>query len=304
MNEAAHHLLTEQLATWKTARDNYHALRQVRTRTLTVAGIPYRVQFNPARIVSSAAKTDSASIARRPCFLCPACRPEQQRSLHLSGHYELLVNPYPIFPEHFTIAEQTHTPQSIATRFADLLQMARRLSAYTLFYNGPRCGASAPDHAHFQAIPQGVLPIEAVGREQRHTRLALTGDACLYSPDRDPRSTLAIEAGTVEDACRLFRAVYDALPVPDGENEPRMNLLARYSGNTWKVIIFPRKKHRPACYEADGDARLLCSPASVDLAGVLILPREEDYRKITEADILQILHEVCLPPDELNLNRP
>ena len=151
LNENVHHLLDRQLAAWETARRSYDALAGVRVKELDVRGVPYKVQFNPARIVSSGAKVDARSIKERRCFLCAANRPAEQEGIPFLGHYELLVNPFPIFPRHLTVPETGHVPQLIAHRFADMLELARELTDFTIFYNGPRCGASAPDHAHFQA---------------------------------------------------------------------------------------------------------------------------------------------------------
>lgn len=301
MNDAALQLYHEQLRTWKTAYVNYQALSLVQTREISVNDICYRIQYNAARIVSSDAKVDAASIARRPCFLCASHRPIEQKSIPLLGHYELLVNPYPIFPEHFTLVEKAHVPQRIAPRMADMLQLAYLLSHYTVFYNGPCCGASAPDHAHFQAGTRGFLPIEDVWRQQIDKELAKMAGATLYCLADTPRATLVIEADQVEAASRMFHMVYQALPVLQGEVEPRMNILTLFQNGHWEIFIFPRSKHRPACYSAVGKARLLSSPASVDLGGVFVLPREEDFRKITAPDITQILSEVCLPLTELKM---
>ena len=304
MNSQLLSLLNGQLAAWETARNNYHALADVQTRELSVNGLLYRMQYNPARIVSSGAKVDRASIARRPCFLCASHRPAEQMGLSLLEHYELLVNPYPIFPQHFTIVEKEHVPQRIAPRFADMLELAHRLSDYTLFYNGPCCGASAPDHAHFQAGTRGFLPIESTWRPCIGKKMARTAGATLYSLNDAPRTTFVIEAAQADSACRIFRAVYEALPLPVGEEEPRMNILALYKESRWEIFIFPRAKHRPACYDAKGANCLLSSPASVDLGGVFILPREEDFRKISANDVTQILSEVCLPLTALKQNNP
>lgn len=166
MNQTIHNLLTGQLASWETARNNYAALSGVRVKELNVNGIPYKVQFNPARIVSSGAKVDAKSIQERKCFLCPANLPPVQKGIPFGGHYHILVNPFPIFPRHLTIPELAHTPQRIASRFTDMLELAEALTEYTIFYNGPRCGASAPDHAHFQAGNKGFMPIEKDWRGQ------------------------------------------------------------------------------------------------------------------------------------------
>ncbi|MDY3789018.1 DUF4922 domain-containing protein [Bacteroides fluxus] len=294
MNRMINNLLTEQLSSWETARNNYAALSGVQVKELDVNGIPYKVQFNPARIVSSGAKVDAKSIRERKCFLCPANLPPVQKGIPFEGHYNILVNPFPIFPRHLTIPETEHVDQRIAVRFSDMLDLAQALSEYTIFYNGPKCGASAPDHAHFQAGNKGFMPIEKAWRSQIAGKIADYKDASLWYLDDAPRATLVIESSGKDTAEKLFGLIYRSLPVKPGEEEPMMNVLAMYETDKWVVFIFPRAKHRPACYTAEGDANLLSSPASVDLGGVFITPVEKDFLKITAGDIAQILSEVCL----------
>lgn len=298
MNETIKNLLTDQLATWETARNNYAALSGVRVKELNVNGTPYKVQFNPARIVSSGAKVDAKSISERKCFLCPANLPPMQKGIPFGGHYNILVNPFPIFPRHLTIPETEHVPQRIASRFPDMLDLARALTDYTVFYNGPRCGASAPDHAHFQAGNKGFMPIEKKWRTQTAGKMTDYGKAVLWQLDDAPRTTLVIESSSREDAIALFDIIYRSLEVKPGEEEPMLNVLAQYEAGHWTIFIFPRAKHRPTCYTAEGEARLLSSPASVDLGGVFITPVEKDFQKITAEDVAQILGEVCLSADD------
>lgn len=298
MNQTINSLLTEQLASWETARNNYAALSGVQVKELNVCGIPYKVQFNPARIVSSGAKVDAKSIKERKCFLCPANLPPQQKGIPFEGHYNILVNPFPIFPRHLTIPETAHVDQRIAVRFGDMLDLARQLTDYTIFYNGPKCGASAPDHAHFQAGNKGFMPIEKDWRSQVAGKVADYGQATLWYLNDAPRTTLVIESSDRKTAQKLFDIVYHSLPVKPGEDEPMMNILALYEEKKWIIFIFPRARHRPACYTARGDANLLSSPASVDLGGVFITPVEKDFLKITAEDVAQILSEVCLAPSE------
>ena len=294
MNQTIHHLLTGQLASWETARNNYAALSGVRVKELNVNGILYKVQFNPARIVSSGAKVDAKSILERKCFLCPANLPPVQKGIPFGGHYNILVNPFPIFPRHLTVPELAHTPQRIATRFTDMLELAEALTDYTIFYNGPKCGASAPDHAHFQAGNKGFMPIEKDWRGQTAGKIADYRKAALWYLDDDPRAPLVIESTSKEDAADLFDIIYRSLDVKPEEDEPMMNVLVLYEADRWVVFVFPREKHRPACYTAEGEANLLSSPASVDLGGVFITPVEKDFLKITAEDVAQILSEVCL----------
>ena len=180
MNQTINDLLTSQLASWETARNNYTALSGVQVKELDVNGIPYKVQFNPARIVSSGAKVDAQSIKERKCFLCPANLPPVQKGIPFEGHYNILVNPFPIFPRHLTIPEVAHVNQRIAVRFKDMLALAQTLTDYTIFYNGPKCGASAPDHAHFQAGNKGFMPIEKDWRGQVAGKVADYGEATLW----------------------------------------------------------------------------------------------------------------------------
>lgn len=298
MNQTINTLLTEQLASWEMARSNYDALARVQVKELDVNGIPYKVQFNPARIVSSGAKVDARSIKERKCFLCPAHLPPVQKGIPFEGHYSILVNPFPIFPRHLTIPEVAHVDQRIAVRFKDMLALAQALTDYVIFYNGPKCGASAPDHAHFQAGNKGFLPIEKDWRTQVAGKITEYGEATLWHLKDAPRATLVIESSNKKHAASLFDAVYHALNTKPGEDEPMMNVLAWYEEEKWTVCIFPRAKHRPACYTAEGEANLLSSPASVDLGGVFITPVEKDFQKITAEDVAQILREVCLSEEE------
>ena len=263
-------LFDEQLSNWELARNRYKALEQVKTKTLVVCGLEYKVQFNPARIISSAAKVDAQSIRERKCFLCAENRPAEQNGIAFKGRYTILVNPYPIFPRHLTIPSIEHTPQLIASRFEDMLDLAQQLDDYIVFYNGPKCGASAPDHFHFQAGNKGFLPIEK---------------------NRSMYNMICIESNNKEDLLDRFRQVYDAMEQKPKGNEPMMNILAWYETDKWIVCIFPRKKHRPSCYSAKGEANLLISPAAVDLGGVFITPLEKDFEKITAEDIGKILDE-------------
>ena len=293
MNETIQKFLTEQLADWETARNNYAALAGVQVRELNVCGVRYKVQFNPARIVSSGAKVDAKSIQERKCFLCPANLPAQQKGIPFGGHYQILVNPFPIFPRHLTIPDLNHTPQRIEGRLEDMMELARQLTDFTIFYNGPRCGASAPDHAHFQAGNRGFMPIEADWKNQIAGRIADYGKATLYYLNDQPRTTLVIQSSDMASANHLFSLIWRLLP-EQPEGEPMLNLLAMYDEGAWTLFVFPRAKHRPACYTAEGDARLLSSPASEDLGGVFITPVEADFHKISPAIMEQILSEVCL----------
>lgn len=294
MNNQVNNLISNQLEVWETAKNNYNALAGVRVKTLDVCGVSYKVQFNPARITSSGAKVDPKSIKERKCFLCPANLPEVQKGIEFKEHYNILVNPFPIFPRHLTIPEMAHVDQRIEERFGDMLDLAQALTDFTIFYNGPKCGASAPDHAHFQAGNKGFMPVEQDWSKQVAGEIGTCGKAKLVYLNDAPRATLVIESTDKEDAVKLFGIIYNSLTVKPEETEPMMNVLAMYEADKWIIFVFPREKHRPSCYTAEGDAQLLSSPASVDLGGVFITPIEKDFNKITAEDVAQILSEVCL----------
>ncbi len=299
MKEKVARLLSEQLSEWPLAQANYQALSAVCVKELHVGGIAYKVQYNPARIASSGAKTDTQSIQARKCFLCASNRPAEQRGIPFKEHYEVLVNPYPIFPKHLTIPDTTHTEQCIEGRIHDMLELAQALPEFTIFYNGPRCGASAPDHMHFQAGSRGFMPIETDWKERKGEKVMQQGGATLRRMNDAPRNTLVIESTCIDDAERLFNIIYQNLPTLPADEEPMMNLLAMYDEGKWILFILLRHKHRPSCYTAQGNEQLLCSPASVDLGGVFILPIAEDFEKITDEMAENIVSEVCLSTEEV-----
>ena len=290
---------TGQLAEWQMAADSFDALKQVRMKTLKVGNATFKVQFNPARIRSSAAKVDAASLKARKCFLCDENRPVEQRSLLWNDNYKILVNPYPIFPKHLTVPSCCHTPQSIDGRIAHMMQLAQTLEDYEVFYNGPRCGASAPDHMHFQAGNKGFMPwLDDLKNASVEPVCSVPG-ATLSIVDGLARAAVIIKATSVEAGTALFERLLERLPVPEGDVEPMMNILCSYCDGEWTVTVFPRKKHRPSCYGTDGDDSILISPASVDMGGVLALPLEKDFVKIDENDIIAILDELCYSACEI-----
>lgn len=295
-------LLSKQLATWPLAAKNYRALKDVQTRTFDMGGFCVHVQFNPARILSSGAKTDVSSLARRPCFLCPDQLPVEQERLPFGFRYLVLCNPYPIFPEHFTIPSREHAPQQIASRFDDWLDLIRRLEGFTLFYNGPKCGASAPDHAHFQAVTGQAMPIdyeiEPWMRKHGHPVLRHPEGTLSYFTHY-LRNGFVIEARSRQAASELFRRVYDALEIHPQEAEPRLNLFGRFGEEGWRLIVIPRRQHRPRQFDADGPDRLLSSPGAADMGGFFITARQEDFEKISPEILRDIYEQVCLGDKEI-----
>ena len=291
-------LLAQQQQVWPLLRAGYASLASVQTREFAFDGFVVKVQFNPGRITSSAAKVDERSIRERKCFLCMRNLPPEQRGVQFGEAYVILCNPFPIFPEHFTIPHLDHIPQQIDGSFGVLLDLARAMGdRYTLFYNGPRCGASAPDHLHFQAGLKGFMPIdtEYPAVVSRFGRLVVEqgGVRCL-AVDGYQRRFFALEssspAALTEEFTRLVAALRSVL---GSTEEPMMNILASFDG-AWRVLVFPRARHRPSFFFAEGDAKMLISPAAVDLGGGCITPLEKDFHRITPEDIATMFEEVTL----------
>jgi hypothetical protein len=296
-------LLQQQRTVWELLRTGYDSLQSVKTRVFDFDGFQVKVQFNPGRITSTAAKVDPHSIRERKCFLCAENLPPAQRGIPCEGDYLVLCNPFPIFPEHFTIASLHHTPQVIRDSFPAFLQLTRDLGArYTVFYNGPRCGASAPDHLHFQAGNRSFLPIDAeyasVKQRCAH-RLIESGSLRAWSADRFLRHFMALESADAGVLRRAFEALYTVLQdgAVEGE-EPMLNVLGFYTNGEWRVLVFPRAKHRPSFYFKEGDDKLLISPAAVELGGICTTPREQDFEKVTREHIVQLYNEVCVAPEK------
>lgn len=289
-----------QLAAWPMARGNFEALKGVETKEFDLDGMHFKVQFNPARIVSSGAKVDAASLAARPCFLCGKNRPAEQIGLDRAEGYTVLINPFPIFPRHLTVPEKAHTPQKIEGRMADMIKLASELEGYTVFYNGPRCGASAPDHMHFQAGNTDFLTLPDALEDAEQKEIAADGASTLALVDTLPLKLFVIDAATPEEGARLFGRLYKALPVPEGEYEPMMNILAWGTPAGVRVAVVPRKRHRPSFYGTEGADCMLISPASVDMGGVYITPRPVDFERFGADTVRRLLDELCLSESEIN----
>ena len=293
---------TAQLSEWELAGNNYLQLEKVRTRHLVFPGFEVLVQFNPERLRSTAAETDSGSIKVRPCFLCEKNRPEQQRGISFDDGFIALVNPYPIFKRHLTIASCNHIDQRIRNNFGRMLSIAGALPDYVVFYNGPQCGASAPDHLHFQAGNRGFLPLERDFESGRFTNPEITGPGSeIFTWKGYRRGIITLKGCATKPLENLFDSLYERLSVVQTDKpEPMLNILAYKTGDSWIIHIIPRKLHRPAQYYAEGKDKIIISPASVDLGGVVITPREDDYDRISEEDISDIFRQVCFGEEELN----
>ncbi len=289
-----------QLEKWEAARQRYHDLRGSKTRELVVGSSSIQVQWNPARMVSTGAKMDKKTIAERPCFLCEQNRPKEQIKKDIDGQYELLVNPFPILPQHFTIPSLKHQPQRILNSYGEIHKLLEEYPEMMVFYNGPQCGASAPDHAHFQAGTCGVLPLQMSWKRlsSNLTKIVSINDHEDISLIEDYHCTaLLIRSRSQYGDEQLFRRLYDALP--DMDPEPMMNIVAWRRDEDFLSVVFPRTKHRPECYYAEGDEQYIISPGALDMAGLIITPRQEDFDRLTPEKALSILNEITLSGDAL-----
>ncbi len=294
-------LISRQMRDWDEAGRNYAALARVATRTLTLGESTIVLQFNPERRRSSAAAIDKKSLARRQCFLCSENQPAKQKAVLWGDHFKIQVNPYPIFKRHLTIADLHHVPQRLSARVGDMLLLAKSLPDFVVFYNGPRCGASAPDHAHFQAGAKGEMPLcDEIAHATTH--LLVDGDEGFIGyVETLQRFFFTIETSTQRAAERYALRLLDLLPVPDGDDEPMVNALCWWdsSNRAWRMVIFPRSKHRPACY-GEGEGRLLLSPGAVDMGGLWAVPERKDFDILTPEMIQSLYNEVCASRQDLS----
>jgi len=291
-------LLRDQKGEWETLKNNYENLSLIQTRTFKYEGIELKLQFNPARKRSSCADVTKQAIDNRECFLCIDKLPKEQNGLLYGNNFIILCNPYPIFPEHFTISKKKHIPQAIIGNFEELLEISRDLGRYySVFYNGPKCGASAPDHMHFQAGTENIIPIE-----YQYEILINDFTKNLFVDGKDKieirffensnRNFICLESGNKGEllyAFKIFIKAYKKISVP--KEEPMMNIISTYN-DKWRVFIFPRALHRPKEFYYTSVNQIIISPAAVDMGGLIIIPREEDFNKITLDNILNIYKQV------------
>ena len=293
-------LITRQLRDWDVAGANYEALAGAVTRPLLLGEASITLQFNPERRRSSAARLDQRSLARRECFLCSGHQPPKQKAVLWGDRYKIQVNPYPIFKRHLTIADLRHVPQHLSGRLGDMLLLAKALPDFVIFYNGPQCGASAPDHAHFQAGAKGEMPLpDEIAHATTHL-LADGDEGFVGYVDTLGRSLFTIETSTQRAAERFALRLLDLLPVPQGADEPMVNVLCWWNttDRLWHLVVFPRRKHRPACY-GEGEGRLLLSPGAVDMGGLWAVPERKDYDSLTAGQIQALYDELCMSRKEL-----
>ena len=280
-----------QLEMWEDARHRFRDLKHVEVHQLSDL---LKVQFNPARIVSTGAKIDKHTLGERPCFLCERNRPKEQMTKQIDDHFQLLVNPFPILPVHFTIPATKHQPQSIYRHYGEMHRLLSLHSELMVFYNGPKCGASAPDHLHFQAGTSGVLPLQTNWQRlsRNLTDVISLNDEEKISVLRDFLVPAFVIISKSEDSDEeLFHRLYRSMPMRGDESEPMMNIIAWRKGDEFISVVIPREKHRPDAYFAEGEAQMMVSPGALDMAGLIITPREEDFSKINLDKATALLRE-------------
>ncbi len=303
--DRAQALLLQQNDAWDLAREGYRVLEAVKTKTFLFDSFVVKVQYNPGRLVSTSARVDSGSISGRPCFLCQRNLPPEQKAILFGGAYLILVNPFPIFNEHFTIVHAEHRPQQIAGSFATLVDLAGALgSRYVVLYNGPRSGASAPDHLHFQAGDRSFIPIDfdyASVKERFGRAVRVSARLRVHAVGGYLRRFVGIESEERGVVVEAFNRIYERWLAWSGNiEEPMMNILVFLDLSGWRVVLFPRGKHRPSHYFREGEKRILMSPGAVDLGGTCTIPMREDFDRITREDVAEIFEEVCLPAPAFN----
>ncbi len=293
-------LLARQQSSWPQLRAGYTGLEALRQRQVATEGFVALLQCNPPRIISTGAAIDPAAIKARPCFLCLPNLPPVQQAICCYRRFLVLCNPFPIFPRHFTIAHIRHRPQALHGALPFLLRLARDFQPdFALLYNGPRSGASAPDHLHFQAVPKAAIPVLNKGREGME-KVRQGERLLIFRTTRDVRAALIVEGDAPETVSALIAKIIDVLKhVLASHGEPLLNLFCHYEDGRWRVVIFPRRKHRPDAYYKTGREQVLLSPGAVDMGGLTVVPRQEDFERLDPLLLRNIFQEVSIPEELL-----
>ncbi len=299
-------LYEQQKRFWPQFRRGHEAMQKGHTRRVQIGSHWVLCQYNPARLASVSAQVDPHSTKNRSCFLCPENLYPQEKGMAYGKNYCILCNVSPIFDFHLIIIHREHIPQQIQGHFDAVLRLTRDLSPhFVLIYNGPRCGASVPEHLHFQALPGQYLPAES--QIWAHHTLSpdeiLTddGDILVAAPTGFSRRFLVLKSKNSSLVSRWFHQALEALAEAGGSmGEPMINLVAAYREGQWRMILFPRSKHRPSWYYDRRGRQLLISPGAIDMAGVFVIPRKRDYHRV-DAEILSgIYQEVTLGKDQFS----
>jgi len=290
-------LLSEQKKVWLDLQKGYESLKDVKERDIPCRGFSVRIQYNPARIKSSTASVDKRNAADRGCFLCLDCLPEAQKGILYRSDYLILCNPMPVFSFHFTVSHLDHRLQAIDEHIDTFLQLIADFgSDWRVLYNGPKCGASAPDHLHFQAALSGQMPIEKEIREEKRLTLMRQVDGVLFYRAKDlGREVIVLEGDDPMAVGIILKRYLNALrKVLLVNEEPMVNIAGFHEEKKWYLMIFPRRKHRPDAFFREGDARIVVSPGVIDMGGLLITPLEKDFQRLDAATVESIYNEVSL----------
>lgn len=302
-------LIDQQCDTWAQLAEASAAFSEIVTKRVFVQESEVVIQHNPRRIRSTAASVDKASVENRLCFLCPENLPKEEKGIAYGDDLVILCNPFPVLERHLSIVHREHVPQKIEGNVGVLLSLARDLgSSYFVLYNGPECGASAPDHLHFQACSRALLPVEENLFEDEPVLL----EDCSYCDQTAKntfelftlggcgRSIVVSRGGNREEVAHWVDEVIKELGFQTDKSEPRINIICTYDPKLWTVYLFPRTKHRPASFYAEGESRLVVSPGAIDMAGVVVVPERADFDKIDGERIAGIFEEVSMNTEIVN----
>ena len=305
-SDAAVILLRNQKLDWDLLGKNFSDLQYVKTKPFQFESFSIDAQFNPGRINSTNADLTTETIKNRECFLCLNNLPEEQKGLNYKNEYLILCNPYPIFYEHFTIVFHKHFPQMIEGALHRFIKLSKRLGKYySVLYNGPECGASAPDHLHFQAVNKNSLKIlnwQKSFTDSYSEKIFDGRKKLIYGINDGLRKYIVVNSKDFHFMKNVFSVTYDAMKKLSGnEKEPMFNIISNYTNERgFEMFIFPRKKHRPNCFFKKGDENLMVSPAVIDLSGTIILPREKDFEKINKKAVAEIFNEVSIEKEKFD----
>ncbi len=302
-SDKADSLLSHQKENWDLVEKNFRNLDSVKIINIDFDSFRFKIQFNPSRITSTSAKVDKKSIENRVCFLCKDNLPETQKGIKYQDDYVILINPFPVFKQHLTIPHIQHIPQKIDSTFKDMLQLSFDLKDnFFVFYNGPKCGASAPDHFHFQAGQKKSTPIENFynGLLLNYGEEVYTNNITkIYSVNHSITKFIFFKSSDKNELVNLFNTILNVIKIQQGlASEPMINIFTFFDNSQWKVFLYLREKHRPKQYFANDDTQLLISPASVDLAGLCVTPREDDFNRVTKEDLKDICSQVLMNTDK------
>jgi ATP adenylyltransferase/5',5'''-P-1,P-4-tetraphosphate phosphorylase II len=302
LTEQSLRLLHQQQQTWPQLIDGYAAFANVMQKHIDCNGFSVTLQCNPKRIVSSGAKIDAKTISERKCFLSIENLPPEQRGILYRNHFLVLCNPAPIVDQHFTISHVDHVPQAVEAYLGTLLLLAQDFSpSFTVFYNGPRCGASAPDHMHFQAGPAGLIPVEAdVVKPERRSLARIIDGVEVLTLKNFGRQVIVLESRNAASLEAVFHRLMSSMREEEKTmEEPKVNIICTHAAGLWRLIVFPRAKHRPDVYFKEGDEQIMISPASIDIGGLPVTPKERDFERVDAAMIEHIYAEVSLTRPEV-----